>query len=74
MTEKDRPFVGIDVTAALTQGGGIGRYTRELVRALVDHDDGYDYPDALIAPGAALYRAIIDAHLAAEEGGGDGRD
>lgn len=26
--------IGIDVTAALTQGGGIGRYTRELVRAL----------------------------------------
>lgn len=27
--------VGIDVTAALTQGGGIGRYTRELVCAVV---------------------------------------
>ena len=26
--------VGIDVTSALTQGGGIGRYTRELVSAL----------------------------------------
>jgi glycosyltransferase involved in cell wall biosynthesis len=26
--------IGIDVTSALTQGGGIGRYTRELVRAL----------------------------------------
>lgn len=26
--------IGLDVTAALTQGGGIGRYTRELVRAL----------------------------------------
>jgi glycosyltransferase involved in cell wall biosynthesis len=29
------PQIGIDVTSALTQGGGIGRYTRELVRALV---------------------------------------
>ena len=29
------PRIGIDVTSALTQGGGIGRYTRELVRALV---------------------------------------
>ncbi len=27
--------VGIDVTAAVTQGGGIGRYTRELVKAAV---------------------------------------
>lgn len=27
--------IGIDVTSAVVQGGGIGRYTRELVRALV---------------------------------------
>ncbi len=27
------------------------------------HDDGYDYPDELIAIGASVYRAIIDAHL-----------
>lgn len=27
--------IGIDATAALTQGGGIGRYTRELLHALV---------------------------------------
>ena len=32
------PRIGIDVTSALTQGGGIGRYTRELVRAVVDLD------------------------------------
>jgi len=30
--------IGIDVTSALTQGGGIGRYTRELVRALTALD------------------------------------
>lgn len=30
-----RRRIGIDVTSAVTQGGGIGRYTRELVRALV---------------------------------------
>ena len=35
--------IGIDVTAALTQGGGIGRYTRELVRALVALDTENDY-------------------------------
>jgi metal-dependent amidase/aminoacylase/carboxypeptidase family protein len=27
------------------------------------HDDGYDYPDALIDIGARLYRAIVDRHL-----------
>jgi len=27
------------------------------------HDDGYDYPDALIGIGAGIYRAIIDRHL-----------
>lgn len=27
------------------------------------HDDGYDYPDELIAIGAKVYRAIIDSHL-----------
>jgi glycosyltransferase involved in cell wall biosynthesis len=32
--------IGLDVTAALTQGGGIGRYTRELVRALVRLGNG----------------------------------
>ncbi len=35
------PRIGIDVTSALTQGGGIGRYTRELVRALVSLDSSY---------------------------------
>jgi len=32
------PQIGIDITSALTQGGGIGRYTRELVRALISQD------------------------------------
>jgi glycosyltransferase involved in cell wall biosynthesis len=35
--------IGIDVTAALTQGGGIGRYTRELVRALAIEDKQNQY-------------------------------
>ena len=39
----NRPKIGIDVTAAITQGGGIGRYTRELVRALVALDDSHEY-------------------------------
>ena len=32
------------------------------------HDGRYDYPDDLIAPGARLYRAIIDEHLASPDG------
>ena len=30
--------IGIDVTSAVTQGGGIGRYTRELIFALLQED------------------------------------
>jgi glycosyltransferase involved in cell wall biosynthesis len=39
-----RPLrVGFDATAAVSQGGGIGRYTRELLRALAaaDHETHY---------------------------------
>jgi glycosyltransferase involved in cell wall biosynthesis len=47
--------IAIDYTAALTQGGGIGRYTRELIKALAQQDQNTDYrlfaagfsPDAL---------------------------
>lgn len=35
--------IGIDVTSAIMQGGGIGRYTRELVRALVAVDQANEY-------------------------------
>lgn len=35
--------VGIDYTAAVWQGAGIGRYTRELVRALVAQTNAYTY-------------------------------
>jgi glycosyltransferase involved in cell wall biosynthesis len=34
-----RPRIGIDVTAAVNQGAGIGRYTRELVNALASEDE-----------------------------------
>lgn len=38
------PFrIGVDVTSALTQGGGIGRYTRELIRAVADQDRTNQY-------------------------------
>ncbi len=35
--------IGIDVTSALTQGGGIGRYTRELINAVAVQDQTNDY-------------------------------
>lgn len=35
--------IGIDVTSALTQGGGIGRYTRELVQALVSLERPHEF-------------------------------
>ena len=34
MAAGEGRVIGIDATAALTQGGGIGRYTRELIHAL----------------------------------------
>lgn len=46
--------IGIDVTAALTQGGGIGRYTRELVRALVASETGHEFHFFSARPPAAL--------------------
>lgn len=35
--------IGIDVTSAIVQGGGIGRYTRELIRALVQEGTANQY-------------------------------
>ncbi|MGD9046658.1 MAG: glycosyltransferase family 1 protein [Anaerolineae bacterium] len=35
--------IGIDYTAAVRQGGGIGRYTRNLIRALVELDSANHY-------------------------------
>ncbi len=46
--------IGIDVTAALTQGGGIGRYTRELVNALVAVDETNRYQFFSAKPPAIL--------------------
>ncbi len=46
--------IGIDVTAALTQGGGIGRYTRELIQALAAVDSGNSYRFFSAKPPANL--------------------
>jgi glycosyltransferase involved in cell wall biosynthesis len=45
--------VGIDYTAAAWQGAGIGRYTRELVRAIVDHGSDFRYTLFYAAGGIA---------------------
>jgi glycosyltransferase involved in cell wall biosynthesis len=45
------PAIGIDYTAAYEQGAGIGRYVRELVRALAAHDQHTPY--RLFVAGAA---------------------
>lgn len=42
-TDQRSRRIGIDITAAITQGGGIGRYTRELVRALIALDRHHTY-------------------------------
>ena len=35
--------IGIDITSAVTQSAGIGRYTRELIRALLARDTSHTY-------------------------------
>ncbi|MBP9501666.1 MAG: glycosyltransferase family 4 protein [Candidatus Promineofilum sp.] len=68
--------IGFDVTAALTQGGGIGRYTRELIAALVHESPEHTYklfsarppvvppvPNSLpVAPHVVHRPAPIDEH------------
>lgn len=49
-----RPHIGIDVTSALVQGGGIGRYTRELIRALAKQDGRTQYHLFSAKPPAKL--------------------
>ena len=46
--------IGLDVTAAVSQGAGIGRYTRELIHALVAEAPGYRYTLFSARPPAVL--------------------
>lgn len=76
MAGRSRSVIGFDVTAALTQGGGIGRYTRELIHALVADAPQFDYrlfsarppdvlpvPDSLpTGPGIRHRSAPVDDH------------
>lgn len=44
------PRIGFDATAAFTQGGGIGRYTRELLKALLESNQAYRFRIFSAAP------------------------
>jgi len=46
--------IGFDYTAAVRQGAGIGRYTRQLLRALVELDTQNEYVLLVAARGVAL--------------------
>lgn len=63
--------IGVDITAAVTQGGGIGRYTRELIYALVRADKENEYclfsakqPAVLPVPDPIPTGENIDYHQA----------
>lgn len=43
MAVSELSTIGIDVTSAITQGGGIGRYTRELIRVLTALKSPYTF-------------------------------
>src|SRR5688500_3173504 len=62
------PHIAIDYTAAIRQGGGIGRYTRELVKALLASDPETAYTllvadprplPAPLAPNARFRRVPV---------------
>lgn len=64
--------IGFDITAALTQGGGIGRYTREIINALLIEDQTSRYhlfsarpPTALAAQDALPTAENVQYHPAA---------
>jgi glycosyltransferase involved in cell wall biosynthesis len=46
--------IGFDITAAITQGGGIGRYTREIIHALLAEDQENTYHLYSARPPAIL--------------------
>jgi glycosyltransferase involved in cell wall biosynthesis len=54
--------IGIDITSAVRQGAGIGRFTRELIRALLTLDSPHEY--RLFAATGGLPRSITEPRLA----------
>lgn len=43
MNNSNQLTIGVDMTSAIMQGGGIGRYTRELIHALLELDSDNQY-------------------------------
>lgn len=63
--------IGIDITSAVTQGAGIGRYTRELISALIELDSESSYalfsakqPARLPIPEPVVKAANVSYHEA----------
>ncbi len=58
--------IGIDITSAVRQGAGIGRFTRELIRALLALDAVGTFPHSfvLFAATGGLPRAVTESRLA----------
>jgi glycosyltransferase involved in cell wall biosynthesis len=52
--------IGVDYTAAAWQGAGIGRYTRELIRAAVPRDRGLRYTLFFAARGLPRHSPFLD--------------
>ncbi|MBN1954107.1 MAG: glycosyltransferase family 4 protein [Anaerolineae bacterium] len=55
--------IGIDYTAAVRQQAGIGRYTRELIKALFERDDSHHY--TLFAATGGIKRETLALKLGA---------
>ncbi len=54
--------IGIDITSAVRQGAGIGRFTRELICALLALDAPHEY--VLFAATGGLPRSVLEPRLA----------
>src|SRR5436305_14519635 len=56
--------IGYDATAAVRQGAGFGRYTRQLLAALAARDDPYSYRVYYAAGGAPIRELpLLDARF-----------
>jgi glycosyltransferase involved in cell wall biosynthesis len=67
-TSNIKPMrIGIDITSAVRQGAGIGRFTRELIRALLSLEGGHRMPSyeyVLFAATGGLPRSTTEPRLA----------
>ena len=52
--------VGFDATPAVCQGGGIGRYTRELLRALAEVYGSADAKEKFVKDFAAAWSKVMN--------------